>query len=63
MKEYNLGTGTSTGKTNSTAVGTTSNVGVPNVPGITPFKDTPPNTDFLKNKVQWNSATSGKTIK
>ena len=52
----------SVGKTNTTAAGTTSNVGVPYVPGATPFKDTPPNTEFLKNKVHWNSTPSGKVI-
>jgi hypothetical protein len=51
-----------TGTTSVTAIGTPSNVGVPSVSGITPFKDTPPNTNFLKNKVQWSSATSGKVI-
>jgi len=53
----------STGVTSVTAIGTPSNVGVPSVFGTTPFKDTPPNTDFLKNKVQWGSSNSGRVLK
>lgn len=52
-----------TGDASITAIGDLSNVAIPYVPGSTPFKDAPPNTNFLKSKVQWNSETNGRIIK
>ena len=46
-----------------TAANTTSVVGVPAVPGITPYSDSPPNLKNLKKTVQWVAKSSGKVVK
>lgn len=51
-----------TGLINTTAVNELSNIAIPNIPGTTPFADTPPNTDFLKSTVQWSSVGNGRVI-
>lgn len=45
-----------------TSIGTPSNVAVPEIDGITPFLDAPPDITSAKTKVQWLATTNGKVI-
>lgn len=45
-----------------TSANQVSNIAIPSIDNITPYLDAAPNTDFLKNKVQWVSTTNGKVV-
>ena len=68
LSEYSLSVNAqsvapSYGTIQTTSHNTESAVGVPNVPGTTPYSDSPPNLNNIKKTVQWVAKSSGKVIK
>jgi hypothetical protein len=51
-----------TSSVSQTSTNEVSNIAIPSIEDITPYLDIAPNTDFLKNKVQWTSTTAGKVV-